>query len=166
MQISNFGDFAFIGLGSNLGSTIGSPRENILEAIRRLEKLSDDPLIISSLQETAPVDCPPGSPDFINAVVALLPQQDETAESLLQAMQRIESSMGRVRSGLHNEARIIDLDLLLFHEQQVNTDELIVPHQGMLDRKFVMEPLAEILEKVKVQKVKTFIKKNSAKKRS
>lgn len=162
MLITNFQDYAFIALGSNLSSVLGGPRENVLEAVRRLEQLTDEPVAVSSLHETRPLDCPPGSPDFINAVLALLPRPDETAFSLLEDLQAIEASLGRVRSGIINEARIIDLDLLLFRDQQIDEAVLTLPHPAMLERDFVMKPLGELLDETELQDLKEFIKKNSA----
>lgn len=162
MLITSFRDYAFIGLGSNLSSSFGSPQENIREAIVRLEKLSNEPLVLSSIIETRPVDCPPGSPDFANAVAALLPLPDETALNLLHELQRIENSMGRVRTGIKNEARIIDLDLLLFKDDVVSDDELVLPHPEMMNRGFVMQPLKEILEREALEELQHFAKKNSA----
>lgn len=162
MLITSFRDYAFIGLGSNLSSSFGSPQENIREAIVRLEKLSNEPLVLSSIIETRPVDCPPGSPDFANAVAALLPLPDETALNLLHELQRIENSMGRVRTGIKNEARIIDLDLLLFKDEVVSDDELVLPHPEMMNRGFVMQPLKEILEREALEELQHFAKKNSA----
>src|SRR5438128_6487386 len=77
--------WAFIALGANLGE----PERTILEAMRRLQELSDEPLLRSSLRRTTPVDCPPGSPPFVNAVVGLLPRSGETPESLLAKLQSL-----------------------------------------------------------------------------
>jgi len=166
MQITNFQDYAFIGLGSNLGSALGSPRDIVLEASRRIEKLSDERLLMSGLHLTAPLDCPPGSPDFINAVLALLPRQQDTPYSLLESLQRIESSLGRVRSGIVNEARVIDLDLLLFRDEKIDSEDLSLPHPAMLDRDFVLNPLRELLESSELSNLVAFAKKNSARRRS
>ncbi len=166
MLITNFQDYAFIGLGSNLGSVLGGPRENVLEAVRRLEKLTDEPVALSSLHETKPLDCPPGSPDFINAVIAILPRPDETPHTLLESLQGIETSLGRIRSGVINEARIIDLDLLLFRDQQLETEHLVVPHPAMLDRDFVMKPMMELLDEDEFKDVREFIKKTPPRGRS
>src|SRR5690242_3153210 len=66
--------YCFIALGSNLGRS----RELILSATTRLQAFSDEPLLRSSLWQTTPVDCPPGSPLFVNAVVGFIPRIDET----------------------------------------------------------------------------------------
>ena len=74
---------AFVALGSNLGDS-----RRILEAaFERLQKLSSSPIRRSSLWRSAPVDCPPGSPEFVNAVAALVPKPNETPESLLAGLQ-------------------------------------------------------------------------------
>lgn len=132
--------WAFIALGSNLGN----PNENILHAFERLQRLSDKPLLRSSLLQTAPVECPPGSPDFVNAVAALVPRVGETPESLLRSIQALEREFGRVRKKVLNEARPLDLDLIAFGDQTRNTAELILPHRRAHVRRFVLKPLSEI----------------------
>ena len=82
---------AFISLGSNLGD---SPRI-IRRAMAQLQPFSAAPLLKSSLWRTTPVDCPPGSPDFVNAVVGLAPRAGETPESLLVSLQALEKESGR-----------------------------------------------------------------------
>ena len=74
---------AFIGLGSNLGDA----KQNVLRAMDRLQRLSEFPLLRSSLWRTTPVDCPPESPEFVNAVVGLLPPAGESPEGLLDQLQ-------------------------------------------------------------------------------
>src|SRR5262245_36013732 len=101
---------AIIALGSNLGN----PRKNVLDAIQRLDALSDFPLRKSSLWQSSPVDCPPGSPPFINAVVGLVPLHQETPESLLVKLQELEKEFGRQPKTIQNEPRPLDLDLILF----------------------------------------------------
>src|SRR5271156_3022324 len=85
------GRLAFIALGSNLGNSRG----NLLQAFTRLQNLSLGKLVRSSLWRTTPVDCPPGSPDFLNAVAGLRPLPGETPESLLEKLQGIEKEFGR-----------------------------------------------------------------------
>src|SRR5438552_3332733 len=81
---------AFVALGSNSGlSTL-----IILQAIQRLEELSVQPLLRSSLWNTAAVDCPPNSPPFINAVVGLKPRPGETPETLLTKLRELEREFG------------------------------------------------------------------------
>lgn len=145
MTTAFFQKYAFISLGANLNSSIGSPEETIEQAILLLAKFSSAPLTISSLHKTQPVDCPPGSQPYINAVVGLLPTEIETPLSLLRRMQLIENSLGRKRSGIVNEARVIDLDLITFKNEQYESAELSLPHPRAIQRAFVLEPLRELV---------------------
>src|SRR5690242_11714940 len=95
---------AFVALGSNLGDS----RRIILEAMARQQKFSDRPILKSSLWQTSPVDCPPSSPAFVNAVVALEPRIDETPESLLQKLRLLEKEFGRAPKKALNEPRPLD----------------------------------------------------------
>jgi 2-amino-4-hydroxy-6-hydroxymethyldihydropteridine diphosphokinase len=131
---------AYIALGSNLGDS----RANVLRAMERLQELSDEPLAKSSLLETSPVACPPGSPNFVNAVVGLIPRRDETPESLLRKLQKLEKEFGRTAKKILNEARPLDLDLIAFGNEIRATPDLTVPHPRAHSRRFVLQPLAEI----------------------
>jgi 2-amino-4-hydroxy-6-hydroxymethyldihydropteridine diphosphokinase len=110
----------------------------------RLQELSDQPLARSSLLETKPVDCPPGSPNFVNAVVALIPRRGETPESLLQKLQKLEKEFGRVPKKILNESRPLDLDIIAFGNEVRATPELTLPHPRAHLRQFVLQPLAEL----------------------
>ena len=131
---------AYIAIGSNLGDS----RAAVLRAIKRLQELSDQPLAISSLLETKPVDCPPGSPNFVNAVVGLIPRRDETPESLLRKLQKLEKEFGRTPKKVLNESRPLDLDIIAFGNEVRATPELTLPHLRAHVRQFVLQPLAEI----------------------
>ena len=109
-----------------------------------LEKFSDEPLARSSLWETAPVDCPPGSPMFVNAVVGLQPRPDETPESLLTKLRALELKFGRKPKSVLNEPRPLDLDLIAFASEIRNTPNLLLPHPRAHQRRFVLQPLSEI----------------------
>ena len=130
----------FIALGSNLGNS----REILSNAMARLQEFSTKPLVKSSLLETAPVDCPPGSPNFVNAVVALTPRPDETPESLLAKLRALEKEFGRQPKKILNEARSLDLDLVAFGQETRATEELTLPHPRAHLRRFVLQPLSEI----------------------
>jgi 2-amino-4-hydroxy-6-hydroxymethyldihydropteridine diphosphokinase len=130
----------FIALGSNLGNS----REILATAMARLQNFSTTPLLNSSLIETAPVDCPPGSPNFLNAVVGLNPHPEETPESLLAKLQALEKEFGRQPKKILNEARPLDLDLIAFGQDTRATNELTLPHPRAHLRRFVLQPLAEI----------------------
>jgi len=134
------GQLAYVALGSNLGL----PRETVLRAMDRLQEFSDAPVVRSSLYETDPMDCPPGSPKFVNAVLGLVPRADETPESLLEKLQALEREFGRQPKRVHNEARPLDLDLIAFGGEVRNGRELVLPHPRAHVRRFVLEPLAEI----------------------
>jgi 2-amino-4-hydroxy-6-hydroxymethyldihydropteridine diphosphokinase len=127
-----------------IGSNQGDSRRNVLLAFERLREMSDQPIRPSSLWETAPVDCPPGSPRFINAVVILVPRAAETPESLLRKMQTTEREFGRQPKKMLNEPRPIDLDLIAFGQETRSTPELLLPHPSAHLREFVLGPLSEI----------------------
>ena len=131
---------AIIALGSNLGD----PRRNVLRAMERLQGLSERPLLRSSLWQTAPLDCPPGSPVFANAVVGLTPRAGETPESLLTKLQALEKEFGRRPKKVLNEARPLDLDLIAFAGEVRHGDFLVLPHPRAHERRFVLQPLTEI----------------------
>ena len=113
-------------------------------ALADLQSLSDQPLLQSSLWRTTPVDCPPGSPLFLNAVAGLVPRAGETPETLLARLQRMESAFGRQPRQVLNEPRPLDLDLLAFRMEVRATATLTLPHPRAHLRRFVLEPLNEI----------------------
>ena len=131
---------AYIALGSNLGDS----RSVLTRAMERLRELSAGPIAKSSFFETTPVDCPPGSPIFLNAVVALTPKGGETPESLLAKLQTLEREFGRAPKKVLNEPRPLDLDLIAFGNEIRATPELTLPHPRAGLRRFVLEPLAEL----------------------
>lgn len=133
-------DLAIVALGSNIGDS----REIILGAMGRLEEFSSQPILKSSLWQTAPVDCPPGSPPFVNAAVGLKPRPDEMPESLLKKLQHLEKEFGRQPKTVLNEPRPLDLDLITFGNITRSTPQLILPHPRAHQRRFVLQPLSEI----------------------
>ena len=137
---SKVGHVAVVALGSNLGDS----RQNTLRGMRHLEELSDGPLLKSFLWQTTPVDCPPGSPVFVNAVVGLIPRAGETPESLLAKLQALEKHFGRQPKQVLNEPRPLDLDLIAFGIETRATRELTLPHPRAHERRFVLQPLSEI----------------------
>ena len=129
---------AFIALGANLND----PIEQIRQGLALLAGLPDCRLLkASSLYRTAPVGVT-GHPDYINAVA----QIETTLESgvLLKNLQVIEAHQGRQRDGEQVLPRTLDLDLLLYGDECINTPALDVPHPRMSERAFVLVPLAEI----------------------
>ena len=131
---------AVVALGSNLGESV-----RLLRAVtERLQDFADEPLRKSSLWRSAPVACPPGSPDFVNAVVAFRPRPEETPESLRVKLQGLETEFGRRPKMVLNEARSLDLDLIAFGDQVRATPALTLPHPRAHLRAFVLAPLAEL----------------------
>lgn len=128
-----------VALGSNLGDSQG----NVETAIERLREW-DRELAASSLIRSQPVDCPPGSPDFVNAVVAFEVDGEETPESLLDKLQALEVEFGRRPKVVMNEPRPLDLDIILFGRERRETERLTIPHPRAHLREFVMGPLREI----------------------
>ena len=132
--------FAFVALGSNLGNS----RQIILDAMARLQSFSSLPILKSSLWRTTPVNCPPGSPLFVNAVVGLTAMAGETPGSLLEKLRELEREFGRLPKRVLNEPRTLDLDLIAFGAEIRNTPDLILPHPRAHLRRFVLQPLSEI----------------------
>ena len=127
-----------------LGSNLGDSAANIKRAFAELQKLSGKPIQESSLWRSTPVDCPPGSPDFINAAVVIDPFPGEIPESLLVKLQALEIQFGRQPKIALNEPRPLDLDIIAFGEEIRNTSRLTLPHPSWHKRRFVLEPLNEI----------------------
>ena len=140
MQASATLPTVFIGLGSNLGAS----QQIITAAFSQLQAWSDHPLRTSSLWQTTPVDCPPDSPKFVNAVAGLLPRVGETPESLLHKLQSLEKSAGRWPKVILNEPRPLDLDLIAFGSEIRQSAGLILPHPRAHLRRFVLQPLWQI----------------------
>lgn len=137
-------DFAVVALGSNLESAAGPPRETVRRAVQQLHAFTARPLAVSSLWHSEPVDCPPGSHAFVNAVAALVPEPEHSPRSLLEALVDLEQQFGRRRSGRINEARALDLDLICWGQRQLSGPDLVLPHPRAGERAFVLLPLAEL----------------------
>ncbi len=129
---------AYVGLGSNLEQ----PLQQVKGALKALQCLRESRLVkASSLYRSEPVG-PAGQPDYINAVAQLSTQL--TPESLLDELQSLEKQHGRVRNGVRWGPRPLDLDLLLYGQETIDTDRLKVPHPYLAERGFVLYPLSEI----------------------
>lgn len=123
----------------SLGSNIGDREKNLRDAIAQLERVGRV-TSVSSFYETEPVDFTDQA-WFLNCAVGL--ETSETAEQLMKRILEIEGEMGRQRVQKKGP-RIIDIDILLFADQIIDSPELTVPHPAMQERRFVLEPLAEI----------------------
>jgi 2-amino-4-hydroxy-6-hydroxymethyldihydropteridine diphosphokinase len=128
---------AYVAVGSNLGDR-WSRLAAAVRALRAEERIAV--LRASRVWDTAPVG--PPQPRFLNAALELETELD--APSLLAALRRVEAGAGRVRSGARWAPRTLDLDLLLFEDQVIRTPDLVVPHPGLVSRRFVLAPLAEL----------------------
>lgn len=129
---------AYIGLGSNLSD----PAKQLKSAVKIISSLKDCQINkISSLYFSRPMG-PQDQPDYMNAVLSL--STELTAMELLDKLQNIENSAGRVRKDNRWGARILDLDIILFGQQTINNERLTIPHYGMKTREFVLMPLYEI----------------------
>ncbi len=125
---------AFLGLGSNLGD----PRSYLREAV---ESLGESVVGVSSLYETEPVGGPDGQAAYLNLVVEL--DTDLTPRALLGVCHRLESAANRVREERWGP-RTLDVDILWTDQGAVDDPDLQIPHPRMLERRFVMAPLAEV----------------------
>ncbi len=129
---------AYIGLGSNLGERYA----NLSTAVDRLRAAPGvESVALSSVYETQPVGGPAGQGLFLNAAARI--ETSLSAHALLRLLHQVEAEAGRVRSERWGP-RILDLDLLLYDDLVVETPELCVPHPRMHERRFVLEPLAEL----------------------
>jgi len=129
---------AYIAIGSNLGDR----HSNIDVAVGMLSEIELTCLIAVAMPiGTAPVNCPVDSPAFINTCASV--NTELTPSQLLQAIQSIEQTIGRVRS-TRNAPRLIDLDLLMFDDLILEQADLILPHPRMHQRRFVLEPISQL----------------------
>ena len=128
----------YIGLGSNLDG----PVEHVEQAFEDLDQLPGCRLVArSSLYQTSPL-CSSDQPDFINAVAGLLCTAQP--RDLHAGLKGIEHAHGRGGSFERWGPRPLDLDLLIFGDQILDDERLVVPHPGIADRDFVLYPLAEV----------------------
>lgn len=134
----------YIGLGANLGSR----RATLARAVQDIDRIPGVMLVAqSSIYESAPMG-PQDQPDYLNAVVAVL--TDLSPPALLKAMQDIERAHGRRRGGERWGPRSLDLDLLVYGSLQSEGHGLDIPHPGLVERNFVLYPLAEIAPRLMV----------------
>ena len=130
----------YIGLGSNLGDS----RQILAEAVQKLATLGQ--VKTSNLYQSPPMG-PQDQPNYLNAVVQL--NTDLAALSLLDRLQAFEQDAGRVRLR-HWGERTLDLDLLIYGNEQIHNERLAVPHVGVLERDFVLIPLLDIDPEIQV----------------
>lgn len=131
----------FVGLGSNVGDRL----EQISRAVQRLGRLPGVRVSrMATIYDTEPVG--PPQPEYLNTVIemdtALSPQQ------LLETLKLLERQLGRVPSSQRWGPRVIDLDILLYDDRVLNEPALIIPHPRLHERRFVLEPLAQLAPKL------------------
>ncbi|MHB0971631.1 MAG: 2-amino-4-hydroxy-6-hydroxymethyldihydropteridine diphosphokinase [Thermoanaerobaculia bacterium] len=125
-----------LGLGANLGPRLITLRKAI-DGLSRFVRI----VRVSSIYETEPIDSAPGAPSFLNLVVAGVTSLDPLA--LLEQTLKLEQRLGRRRSR-KNDARLIDIDIVMLGAAVIRTDRLAVPHPRFPDREFVLAPLREL----------------------
>jgi 2-amino-4-hydroxy-6-hydroxymethyldihydropteridine diphosphokinase len=129
---------AYIGLGSNLAQPVTQIKSAraVIASIAEIQELA-----FSSLYHSLPMG-PQNQPDYVNAVMCVA--TDLSPMDLLHCLQAIENDHGRERKGERWGARTLDLDILIYGDQEINLPDLIVPHKGLDERSFVLYPLFEI----------------------
>jgi 2-amino-4-hydroxy-6-hydroxymethyldihydropteridine diphosphokinase len=131
-------NIAYLALGSNRGNR----EENLRTAIKLIEEKAGKVLLASSIYETQPWQMDDDT-SFFNQVIQI--ETPLPAIALMKTLISIEEFMGRIRQKRAGyESRIIDIDILFFNNDIIQTESLVVPHPHISDRKFVLEPLAEI----------------------
>jgi 2-amino-4-hydroxy-6-hydroxymethyldihydropteridine diphosphokinase len=134
---------AYIGLGSNLAD----PAAQVRQALRSLAGLPQTLCVaVSRLYGSRPMG--PTQPDFVNAVAGVLTQLP--AVELLRQLRQLEAQAGRPAVHEHWGPRVLDLDLLIFGREQCSGTELVLPHAGVVERNFVLYPLADIAPDLEV----------------
>ena len=136
------GTVAYIGIGANLGDA----RANVLDAVARLRRLPETTVTgVSSLYRTAPIDS--SGDDYVNAVARIDTALD--AEALLRSLHDIEQQHGRERP-YRNAPRTLDLDVLLYGDEEIASPTLTVPHPRLTERAFVLVPLLELAPSIDI----------------
>lgn len=123
-----------------LGSNLGDPKEYLNQAVNMIRKQIASPVKLSSIYKTAAWG-KSDQPDFYNQVVHL--ESGMEASNLLSCIHKIENELGRLRNE-HWGSRTIDIDILFFGQEILNTQDLVIPHKLLHKRKFALIPLSEI----------------------
>jgi len=139
-----------IALGSNLGDRMANLRAARKAIVDLVRQRTDSPgranvklpMRSSPIYETEPVDCEPDAGKFLNAVLEI--EYDGDPSELLEQLVRVEESLGRKRDHTRNISRKIDIDLLYAGDLSVENERLQLPHPRLDQRKFVLQPLADI----------------------
>ena len=130
----------YLGIGSNLGNR----KNNIKLALQKINRLKETRVIKASrIIETEPIGGPANQGKFLNACLEV--KTNLTPLALLNKLKKIEAQLGRPIKHSRFGPRTIDLDILFYGDRIINKKELKIPHPRILKRKFVLEPLLEIL---------------------
>lgn len=125
-----------------LGANLGDPLQQAENAIAAIEQIPQTSVIkISPFYRSKPLG-PQDQPDYLNAVIKIITELSPLA--LLKALQTIELNLGRVRKANRWGPRTLDLDILLYDNQVIQSEELTIPHYDMYNREFVLYPLFDI----------------------
>jgi len=128
----------FLGVGSNQGDRLS----NVSRAIHELGAMPGVRVVqMAPIYDTEPIGGPP-QPNFLNTVVEL--ETGQVPGELLAQLKHLEQKLGRRRSTQRWGPRVIDLDILLYDDRVVNEPQLVIPHPRMHERRFVLEPLAQL----------------------
>lgn len=127
-----------------MGSNLGDRLQHLQQAVEKLlQALPSASLVAAApLYETDPVDCPAGSQSFYNTVIEV--RADLEPLAMLRELQSLETLLGRPSGHGHNAPRTVDLDILYAGDATMNQPDLILPHPRMTQRRFVLQPLADI----------------------
>ena len=140
-------ELAVLGLGSNLGDR----ESNLAAAITSLGIYNDISDINSaSFYESEPL-YETNQPKFLNTVISC--NTEFSAFQLLDAVQHTELLLGRPKEREKNQRRIIDIDILCYGDSYIETKELVIPHQDIINRKFVLVPFCELMPDYKIEKI-------------
>ena len=140
-------ELAVLGLGSNLGDR----ESNLAAAITSLGIYNDISAINSaSFYESEPL-YETNQPKFLNTVISC--NTEFSAFQLLDAVQHTELLLGRPKEREKNQPRIIDIDILCYGDSYIETKELVIPHQDIINRKFVLVPFCELMPDYKIEKI-------------
>lgn len=131
-------------VGIALGSNLGDRAAHLKAAMDALQGIAmpGKTYLTAPIYQTEPRFCPPGSPQFLNTVVEM--EFSGTALELLEMTQAMEIQLGRVRGTERNAPRVIDIDLLYFGDEILDSPRLELPHPRIHERRFVLQPLADI----------------------
>jgi 2-amino-4-hydroxy-6-hydroxymethyldihydropteridine diphosphokinase len=135
-----------ISVGIALGSNMGDRLIELEAGFSFLQSLAfDGEILRSTVIQSDPVNCPPGSAPFLNAVAEIQVDSHKwPPKKLLANFQAFEQQRGRTAEHERNAPRPLDLDILYYGDRVVRLDTLVIPHSRLTERRFVLEPLAEL----------------------